>query len=266
MSCKAHVDIKKRLTLAITGEGHPAHTYIPQLRNTGCNKTRQKGALIGHILYWFIENDTMNENEYNTYVKGNYDTVFNGRGRGGGLKGSLRRRFATSVTPWLENIQDELESDIAVFENTTATIRITKVWKTNIIDVAVKLFGNCGRTANDSTIMSQLVDPRPCPPSCKLQQKQHNGTSKWDRNFWKNVRNIINNEYVNMTNDGIVNAFNMLTRQCRLQTKVQQSDVYTQKKVFRLLKKRINQVGKHRFKFNIGKIEDKDIGVLGLTK
>ena len=69
-----------------------------------------------------------------------------------------------------------------------------------------------------------------------------------------------------MTNDGIVNAFNMLTRQCRLQTKVQQSDVYTQKKVFRLLKKRINQVGKHRFKFNIGKIEDKDIGVLGLTK
>jgi hypothetical protein len=265
MSCKAHEDIKKRLTLAITGEGHPVHTYIPQLRNTGCNKTRQKGALIGHILHWFIKQDTMNENEYNTYVKGNYDTVFNESGRKG-LKENLRR-FPTSrgVTPWLKNIQNELESDIAVFENTTATIRITKVWKKNIIDVAVKLFGNCGQTANDSDIVSQLVDPRPCPPSCKLQQKQHNGTSKWDRNFWKNVRNIINNEYVNMTDDGIVKAFYMLTRQCRLQTKVQQNDIYTQKKVFRLLKKRINQVGEQRFKFNIGKLADEDIGVLGLT-
>lgn len=129
VSCKAHVYIKKRITLAITGEGHPAHTYIPQLRNTGCNKTRQKGALIGHVLYWFIKHDTMNENEYNTYMKGNYDTVFNESGRKG-LKENLRR-FPTSrgVTPWLKNIQNELESDIAVFENTTATIRITKVWK-----------------------------------------------------------------------------------------------------------------------------------------
>lgn len=251
MSCKAHVEIKKRLTLAITGEGHPAHTYIPQLRNTGCNKTRQKGALIGHILYWFIKHDTMNENEYNTYVKGNYDTVFNGRGRGGGLKGNLRR-FATSVTPWLKNIQNELESDIAVFENTTATIRITKVWKKNIIDVAVKLFGNFSWRTSQPQPQQQPRKPR------KLS-RVGDVSVRYKACYAAAVEKVRGLDHCELTEAGIALLYARLAKRCKREPQIATYHMPSQRKIFAIITSRINNVAKYRGQFGLEAVNDADI-------
>ena len=252
MSCKAHVDIKNRLTLAITGEGHPAHTYIPQLRNTGCNKTRQNGALIGHILYWFIEHDTMNENEYNTYVKGNYDMLFN-RGRGGGLKGSLRRRFATSVTPWLESIQGtELESDIAVFENTTATIRITKVWKKNIIDVAVKLFGNFSWRTSQPQPQQQPRKPRKL---CRVGDV----SVRYKACYAAAVEKVRGLDHCELTEAGIALLYARLAKRCKREPQIATYHMPSQRKIFAIITSRINNVAKYRGQFGLEAVNDADI-------
>ena len=258
MSCKAHVDIiKKRLTLAITGEGHPAHTYIPQLRNTGCNKTRQNGALIGHILYWFIEHDTMNENEYNTYVKGNYDTPFNGGGRGGGLKGSLRRRFATSVTPWLGSIQQELESDIAVFENTTATIRITKVWKTNINDVAFKLFGNFSWRTSQPQPQQQPQQQQPRKP-WKLS-RVGDVSVRYKACYAAAVEKVRGLDHCELTEAGIALLYARLAKRCKREPQIATYHMPSQRKIFAIITSRINNVAKYRGQFGLEAVNDADI-------
>lgn len=93
-----------------------------------------------------------------------------------------------------------------------------------------------------SHIESQTVsEPETEPESIFPGKKMHccnrstNHDIRWYERMKKEIQSLLTKEYVAMTKFGVANAFVMLTRQCKLQVKVDQKDMPTQRKIFSLL-------------------------------